>query len=143
MDKFRYLVENNYGGIRSQDARNIIRDSAEVSTYIEQNRAHFTYVQQLMNDKIIDEAMGRVKHRGEFSYDGDGGFTYKPTPNYQRNNYQQNQVQTPNYNYNYSQYNQNYANNDNVSARLALMEQEMQNLRRENDALKNRIERLR
>lgn len=149
MDTFRRIIESNYDGFRTDDAISIIKDSAEVTRYVEKNRAHLEYVSQLMNDKIIDEAMGRVRNRGEFSYDGDGGFTYKPTPNqhrsvtpnYQRNNYQQNQVQTPNYNY--SQYNQNYVNNDNVSARLALMEQEMQNLRRENDALKNKIERLR
>lgn len=79
MDKFKRIIEGDYSGFNSSDAKQIIRDSAEVSQYIESKRAHFTYVQQLMNDKIIDEAMGRVKAKGEFVIDRkEGVLSYRP-----------------------------------------------------------------
>ena len=65
MDKFKRIIEGGYSGFNT-GARQIIRDSAEVSQYVES--AHFTYVQQLMNDKIIDEAMGRVKGKRRFLF---------------------------------------------------------------------------
>ena len=130
MDTFRRIIESNYDGFRTDDAISIIKDSAEVTRYVENNRAHLAYVSQLMNDKIIDEAMGRVRQNGDFVYDGDGGFTYKSNPS----NYRKIK---PSYN----SYNNNY-NNNSVANRLELMEQEMRNLRRENDELRNKIEKL-
>ena len=130
MDTFRRIIENNYDGFRTDDAISIIKDSAEVTRYVEKNRAHLEYVSQLMNDKIIDEAMGRVRQNGDFVYDGDGGFTYKSNSS----NYREIK---PSYN----SYNNNY-NNNSVANRLELMEQEMRNLRRENDELRNKIEKL-
>lgn len=130
MDTFRRIIESNYDGFRTDDAISIIKDSAEVTRYVEKNRAHLEYVSQLMNDKIIDEAMGRVRQNGDFVYDGDGGFTYKSnSSNYRKIK--------PSYN----SYNNNY-NNNSVANRLELMEQEMRNLRRENDELRNKIEKL-
>ena len=54
MDRFRRIIEGGYQGFQTGDARQIIRDSAEVTHYIESKRGHLAYVQQLMNDKIID-----------------------------------------------------------------------------------------
>ena len=140
MDKFRRLIESNYDGFRTNDAISIIKDSAEVTRYVENNRAHLAYVSQLMNDKIIDEAMGRVRQNGDFVYDGDGGFTYKTnSSNYREISSRYNN--NINNNNCYGSYNNNY-NNDSVANRLELMEQEMRNLRRENNELRNRIERL-
>ena len=130
MDTFRRIIESNYDGFRTDDAISIIKDSAEVTRYVENNRAHLAYVSQLMNDKIIDEAMGRVRQNGDFVYDGDGGFTYKSNPS----NYREIK---PSYN----SYNNSY-NNNSFANRLELMEQEMRNLRRENDELRNKIEKL-
>ena len=130
MDTFRRIIESNYDGFRTDDAISIIKDSAEVTRYVENNRAHLAYVSQLMNDKIIDEAMGRVRQNGDFVYDGDGGFTYKSNSSIYR------EIK-PSYN----SYNNNY-NNNSVANRLELMEQEMRNLRRENDELRNKIEKL-
>lgn len=139
MDKFRRLIESNYDGFRTNDAISIIKDSAEVTRYVENNRAHLAYVSQLMNDKIIDEAMGRVRQNGDFVYDGDGGFTYKTNlSNYREISSRYNNINNNNC---YGSYNNNY-NNDSVANRLELMEQEMRNLRRENNELRNRIERL-
>lgn len=126
MDTFRRIIESNYDGFRTDDAISIIKDSAEVTRYVENNRAHLEYVSQLMNDKIIDEAMGRVRQNGDFVYDGNGGFTYKSnSSNYRKIK--------PSY---------NSYNNNSVANRLELMEQEMRNLRRENDELRNKIEKL-
>lgn len=82
MDKFRRIIESGYAGFATQDAQKVIRDSAEVSQYVESKRSHFAYVQQLMNDKIIDEVMGRVKEKGDFVFDKEEGFSYRP--NYQQ-----------------------------------------------------------
>ena len=132
MDRFRRLMESGYGGLQSSDARQIVRNSAEVTRYIEQNRGHLRYVQQLMNDKIIDEAMDRVRSRGDFEYDGDGTFIYKSN---NRSNYTQ--TVNPNYGYQQPAYNQSNKSN-NVMARLEAMEREMAEVRNENRELKSR-----
>ena len=141
-------MEGGFQGFQTGDARQIIRDSAEVTQYVERNRAHLTYVQQLMNDRIIDEAMGRVKDRGDFEYDGDGAFVYRPgtyhNTQYPRQilaeEYPKQQVYPQHIaqSYNYSPQTQQYTSNDNVMARLEAMEREMANLRAENQELKTR-----
>lgn len=148
MDRFRRIMEGGFQGFQTGDARQIIRDSAEVTQYVERNRAHLTYVQQLMNDRIIDEAMGRVKDRGDFEYDGDGAFVYRPgvyhNTQYPRQilaeEYPKQQVYPQHIaqSYNYSPQTQQYTSNDNVMARLEAMEREMANLRAENQELKTR-----
>lgn len=148
MDRFRRVIEGGYQGFQTGDARQIIRDSAEVTHYIESKRGHLAYVQQLMNDKIIDEAMGRVKDNGDFEYDGDGAFVYRPgvyhNTQYSRQilaeEYPKQQVYPQHIaqSYNYSPQTQQYTSNDNVMARLEAMEQEMANLRAENQELKTR-----
>lgn len=148
MDRFRRIMEGGFQGFQTGDARQIIRDSAEVTQYVERNRAHLTYVQQLMNDRIIDEAMGRVKDRGDFEYDGDGAFVYRPgvyhNTQYPRQilaeEYPKQQVYPQHIaqSYNYSPKTQQYTSNDNVMARLEAMEREMANLRAENQELKTR-----
>lgn len=77
MDKFRRIIQDGFHGYTTEDAKNIIRDSAEVTGYINEKREHLRYVQQLMNDNIIDEAMGRLKASGKFGYDKDNGFYYR------------------------------------------------------------------
>ena len=139
MDKFKRIIEGGYSGFNTGDARQIIRDSAEVSQYVESKRAHFTYVQQLMNDKIIDEAMGRVKAKGDFVFDREEGvLTYRP------NQMQTRQVLSEQYPTQpvYPSYRQQQTPQDNVAARLDAMEQEMRALREENQALKSRYEML-
>lgn len=139
MDKFKRIIEGGYSGFNTGDARQIIRDSAEVSQYVESKRAHFTYVQQLMNDKIIDEAMGRVKAKGDFVFDREEGvFSYRP------NQIQTRQVLSEQYPTQpvYPSYRQQQIPQDNVAARLDAMEQEMRALREENQALKSRYEML-
>lgn len=139
MDKFKRIIEGGYSGFNTGDARQIIRDSAEVSQYVESKRAHFTYVQQLMNDKIIDEAMGRVKAKGDFVFDREEGvLTYRP------NQMQTRQVLSEQYPTQpvYPSYRQQQTPQDNVVARLDAMEQEMRALREENQALKSRYEML-
>lgn len=148
MDRFRRIIEGGYQGFQTGDARQIIRDSAEVTHYIESKRGHLTYVQQLMNDKIIDEAMGRVRDNGDFEYDEDGAFVYRPgvyhNTQYPRQilaeEYPKQQVYPQHIaqSYNYSPQTQQYTSNDNVMARLEAMEQEMANLRAENQELKTR-----
>lgn len=139
MDKFKQIIEGGYSGFNTGDARQIIRDSAEVSQYVESKRAHFTYVQQLMNDKIIDEAMGRVKAKGDFVFDREEGtFSYRP------NQIQTRQVLSEQYPTQpvYPSYRQQQTPQDNVAARLDAMEREMRALREENQALKSRYEML-
>lgn len=134
MDKFKQIIEGDYGGFTTGDARQIIRDSAEVTRYIESKRAHFTYVQQLMNDKIIDEAMGRVKAKGDFVIDRkEGVLSYRPK-----------QVLSEQYPTQpvYPSYRQQQTPQDNVAARLDAMEQEMKALREENQVLRSRYEML-
>lgn len=135
MNRFKQIIENGYKGFNTQDAREIIRDSAEVTRYVETNRKHFSYVQQLMNDRIIDEAMGRVKSKGKFEYNENDGFVYCrdnsrcPRPIITEQ-YPSQRV--------YPRQNQQ----DNVMARLVAMEREMNELREENRQLKNRYENL-
>lgn len=158
MDKFRRIMDGGYLGFQTGDARQIIRDSSEVTHYIESKREHLAYVQQLMNDKIIDEAMGRVRDKGDFEYDGDGAFAYRPgiyhNINYPRqilaeqypvsNVYPQ--QMTPQQ---YGQMRQSYPNNtpyslpphsnaqsDSVIARIEAMEREIASLRAENRELR-------
>jgi hypothetical protein len=139
MDKFKRIIEGGYSGFNTGDARQIIRDSAEVSQYVESKRAHFTYVQQLMNDNIIDEAMGRVKAKGDFVFDKEeGAFSYRP------NQIQTRQVLSEQYPTQpvYPSYRQQQTSQDNVSERLDAMEREMKALREENRVLKSRYETL-
>lgn len=93
MDKFRRIIQDGFHGYTTEDAKNIIRDSAEVTGYINEKREHLRYVQQLMNDNIIDEAMGRLKASGGFGYDKDNGFFYyrkeKPSQQTLQENVQQ------------------------------------------------------
>lgn len=115
------------------------RGLAEVSRYLESKRAHFAYVQQLMNDKIIDEAMGRVKAKGDFVFDREEGtFSYRP------NQMQARQVLSEQYPTQpvYPSYRQQQIPQDSIAARLDAMEREMRVLREENQALKSRYEML-
>jgi len=140
MDRFRRIIEGGYQGFQTGDARQIIRDSAEVTHYIESKRGHLAYVQQLMNDKIIDEAMGRVRDNGDFEYDGDGGFTYRPVA-YHNTSYQRQIIAEEYPSQQIRQYNPqtgNYQQPNSVMARLEAMEREMANLRAENQELKTR-----
>lgn len=133
MDNFSNIIENGYYGYSTPSARSIIRDSAEVTQYIDSKREHFNYVQQLMNDKIIDEAMTRARSKGEFEYDGEGGFRYKPSQlineQYPSQPVRQNVQQ--------------YPQQDSVMARLDAMEREMSALREENRQLRSRYGNLR
>lgn len=136
MDKFRRIIDGGYIGFETNDARSIIRDSAEVTKYVESRLNHFNYVQQLMNDKIIDDAMIRVRSNGDFEYDGDGGFSYKPNSS----RFQQRQIineQEPSRNHQSYQTTPNCSND--VMARLDAMEREMSSLKEENRMLKSRI----
>lgn len=149
MDRFKQIIDGGYQGFQTGDARQIIRDSAEVTQYVYQKRGHFAYVQQLMNDKIIDEAMGRVKGKGYFEYDGDGAFTYRPgvyhTTNYSRQilaeEYPSQPVYPEQQNRQYNPQTGNYQP-DSVMNRLEAMEREIANLRIENQELKTRYEQL-
>lgn len=140
MDRFRRIIEGGYQGFQTGDARQIIRDSAEVTHYIASKREHLAYVQQLMNDKIIDEAMGRVRDKGDFEYDGDGAFTYRPGV-YHNTSYPRQIIAEEYPSQQIRQYNPqtgNYQQPDSVMARLDAMEREMANLRAENQELKTR-----
>jgi hypothetical protein len=138
MDKFRRIIEGGYSGFSTEGARNIIRDSAEVSQYVESKRSHFAYVQQLMNDKIIDEAMGRVKEKGDFVFDREEGFSYRP--NYQQLGRPRQMLQEE---YPYQRVSQTTYGQGDVMARLDAMEREMSALREENRELKSRYGKLR
>jgi hypothetical protein len=130
MDRFKRIIDSGFTGFTSSDAREIVRNSAEVSQYVEEKRAHLTYVQQLMNDKIIDEAMGRVRENGEFGYDEENGFTYTRTnqPKMRINEqYPAQQV-----------YQMTPQRTNDVMSRLDAMEREMQALRAENRELRSR-----
>lgn len=141
MDKFRRIIEGGFSGFSTADARNIIRDSAEVSQYVESKRSHFAYVQQLMKDKIIDEAMGRVKEKGDFVFDREEGFSYRPNcRQILQEEYPYQRVNRPNYqqpSYQPASYGQG-----DVMARLDAMEREMSALREENRELKSRYGKL-
>lgn len=140
MDKFRSIIENGYYGYNTPSARSIIRDSAEVTQYIDSKREHFNYVQQLMNDKIIDEAMTRARSKGEFEYDGEGGFTYK------QDSFRYKPSQIINEQYPSQPVRQNvqqYPQQDSVMARLDAMEREISALREENKQLRTRYGNLR
>ena len=147
MDKFRRIIEGGYSGFSTEAARNIIRDSAEVSQYVANKRSHFTYVQQLMNDKIIDEAMGRVKDKGDFVFDKEEGFTYRPNFHQLGGSRQMLQEEYPYQRVNQPNYQQpsyqptSYGQGD-VMARLDAMEREMSALREENRELKTRYGKL-
>lgn len=139
MDKFKQIIEGGYGGFSTSDAQSILRNSAEVSLYVEEKREHLNYVSQLMNDKIIDEAMGRVKAKGDFVFDREEGvLTYRP------NQMQPRQVLSEQYPTQpvYPSYCQQQTPQDSIAARLDAMEREMKALREENRALKSRYEML-
>lgn len=142
MDKFRRIIEGGYSGYSTEAARNIIRDSAEVSQYVANKRSHFTYVQQLMNDKIIDEAMGRVKDKGDFVFDKEEGFTYRPNFHQLGGSRQMLQEEYPYQRVNQSNYQQPSYGQGDVMARLDAMEREMSALREENRELKSRYGKL-
>ena len=145
MDKFRRIIEGGFNGFNTDDARQIIRDSAEVTAYVDNKRAHFAYIQQLMNDKIIDEAMGRVRARGEFKYDREDGFVYTPDRNRVQQPRQILREEYPSSRVNpyYNQPQQPVQNNNDIVARLEAMEREMSALREENRQLRNRYDNLR
>lgn len=125
MDRFRRLIENGYDGITSANARQIIRDSAEVTQYINEKREHLHYVQQLMNDKIIDEAMERVKSSGDFGHNESEGFYYKK---HDSGKQMLNERQFTQSNYQHNNMNE-----------MELMRDEIARLRRENNDLKRRL----
>lgn len=125
MDKFNRLVEGGLQGFSSSAAKQIIRDSAEVTHYINERRGHFSYVQQLMNDKIIDDAMTRVKASGTFEYKEGEGFTYKRNmPSDQLLN---------------ERFVPEQSNKSDIVDDVETMRNEIARLRRENDILKNRL----
>lgn len=133
MNKFRKLIDNGFVGFTTSGARSIIKDSAEVTQYIDSKREHFNYVQQLMNDKIIDEAMIRARSKGEFEYDGECGFTYK------QDSFRYKPSQLINEQYPSQPVRQNvqqYPQQDSVMARLDAMEKEISSLREENKQLR-------
>ena len=135
MDRFRKLIDNGFVGFTTSGARSIIKDSSEVTQYIDSKREHFNYVQQLMNDKIIDEAMTRARSKGEFEYDGEGGFTYK------QDSFRYGPSQLINEQYPSQPVSQNvqqYPQQNSVMARLDAMEREMSALREENRQLKSK-----
>lgn len=135
MDKFRKLIDNGFVGFTTSGARSIIKESAEVTQYIDSKREHFNYVQQLMNDKIIDEAMTRARSKGEFEYDGEGGFTYK------QDSFRYEPSQLINEQYPSQPVRQNvqqYPQQDSVMARLDAMEKEISSLREENKKLRSK-----
>lgn len=142
MDKFRRIIEGGYSGFSTEAARSIIRDSAEVSQYVANKRSHFTYVQQLMNDKIIDEAMGRVKDKGDFVFDKEEGFTYRPNSHQLGGSRQMLQEEYPYQRVNQPNYQQPSYGQGDVMARLDAMEREMSALREENRELKSRYGKL-
>ena len=125
MDKFNRLVEDGLQGFSSSAAKQIIRDSAEVTHYINERRGHLSYVQQLMNDKIIDEALNRVKASGTFEYKEGEGFTYK-------RNMSSNQLLN-------ERFVPAQSNKSDIVDDVETMRNEISRLRRENDILKNRL----
>ena len=54
MDIFRKIIESGFRGYSTSDAQSIIRDSAEVSRYVDSKKEHLRYVEQLMHvtDKV-------------------------------------------------------------------------------------------
>jgi hypothetical protein len=96
-----------------------------VTHYINERRGHFSYVQQLMNDKIIDDAMTRVKASGTFEYKEGEGFTYKRNmPSDQLLN---------------ERFVPEQSNKSDIVDDVETMRNEIARLRRENDILKNRL----
>ena len=71
MNIFRKIIESGFSRYLTSDAQSIIRDSAEVSRYVDEKKEHLRYVEQLMHDDIIDAAMNRVKQKGNFVYNED------------------------------------------------------------------------
>jgi hypothetical protein len=130
MDIFRKIIESGFNGFSTNDARSIIRNSEEVSRYVNDKKEHLRYVEQLMHDDIIDSAMNRVKQKGDFVYNEEG-VEYRPNHNYNR----QSGVlleESPTYQCRYRPIQQN-----SVEARLEAMEREMRNLKEENARLRN------
>lgn len=135
-DRFNRIIANGYNGFTTNDAQAILRNSAEVSLYVEEKREHLKYVQQLMNDKIIDEGLARARQKGQFRADKDGNisYTYNVQPRVRLNEeYPTQRVQ---------QYQTQPQSKDDVMSRLDAMEQEMNELRRENQELKSRYNNL-
>lgn len=131
-DKFKRIIDNGYYGYTTSGAHEIIRNSAEVSLYVAEKREHLNYVQQLMNDKIIDEGLARARQKGQFRADKDGNISYtchvqpRARLNEEYPTQHVKQYQTP------------PQSTDDVMSRLDAMEQEMNELRRENQELRNR-----
>lgn len=127
MDIFRKIIESGFRGYSTSDAQSIIRDSAEVTRYVDEKKEHLRYVEQLMHDNIIDNAMNRVKQKGDFVYNGE---SVEYRPNYTCN--RQSRVLLEGTPYQYQPVQQN-----SVEARLEAMEREMRNLKEENARLRN------
>lgn len=135
-DRFKRIIDNGYNGYTTSDAQAILRNSAEVSLYVEEKREHLKYVQQLMNDRIIDEGLARARQKGQFRADKDGNisYTYHVQPKVRLNEeYPTQRVQ---------QYQTRPQSKDDVMSRLDAMEQEMNELRKENQELRNRYNNL-
>lgn len=130
MDIFRKIIESGFNGFSTNDAHSILRNSEEVSRYVENKKEHLRYVEQLMHDDIIDSVMNRVKQKGDFVYNGDG-VEYRPNHTYNR----QGRVlleESPTCQSCYQPPQQT-----SVEARLEAMEREMRNLKEENARLRN------
>lgn len=135
-DRFKRIIANGYNGFTTDDAQTILRNSAEVSLYVEEKREHLKYVQQLMNDRIIDEGLARARQKGQFRADKDGNisYTYHTQPRVRLNEeYPTQHVQ---------QYQTPPQSKNDVMSRLDAMEQEMNELRRENQELRSRYNNL-
>ena len=135
-DRFKRIIASGYNGYTTNDAQAILRNSAEVSLYVEEKREHLKYVQQLMNDKIIDEGLARARQKGQFRADKDGNisYTYHTQPRVRLNE------QSPTHGAQ-QYYTQPQTTND-VLSRLDAMEEEMNELRRENQELRRRYNNL-
>ena len=135
-DRFKRIIANGYNGYTTDDAQAILRNSSEVSLYVEKKREHLKYVQQLMNDRIIDEGLARAREKGQFRADKDGNISYTchVQPRVRLNE------EYP------TQYIQKYQtppqSKDDVMSILDAMEQEMNELRRENQELRSRYNNL-
>ena len=135
-NRFKKIIDNGYYGYTTDDAKAILRNSAEVSLYVEEKREHLNYVQQLMNDKIIDEGLARARQKEQFRIDKDGNisYTHNGQPRFRLIEQYPTQHVQP--------YQMPPQTNNDVMSRLDAMEREMNELRRENQELRNRYGRL-
>lgn len=144
-DRFKRIIDNGYKGYTTNDAQTILRNSAEVSLYVEEKRDHLKYVSQLMHDDIINAAVERLKKEGKWCVPP------KPTQREQERSRQfiKETYFSPKVRLNeeyptqrVQQYQTLPQSKDDVMSRLDAMEQEMNELRKENQELRNRYNNL-